>query len=108
MTGPQRDRLAAAQSALLRALLADGPAPPGFDPARLALETAALRAKRRRVVAKLEPRACRALGEKFPAVFDEYAREHPKRTDTRAGEDARAFVAWARTRGHLRRRLPWR
>ncbi|WP_261377322.1 hypothetical protein, partial [Amycolatopsis bartoniae] len=104
MTQPQRDRLAAAQAALLHTLLADAPPPPGFDVDRLRVEAEALRAKRRRVVAKLAAEECRRLGERFPALFDEYARAHPRADGTRAREDARAFVQWARRHGHLRRR----
>lgn len=44
MTGA-RDRLEQAQTALLAALLAGGPAPPGFDPERLRIQAAALIAK---------------------------------------------------------------
>jgi hypothetical protein len=107
MTQPQRDRVAAAQAALLRAVLADGPAPAGFDPGRLRVEAEALRAKRRRVVAMLQPEPCAALGETFATLFDDYARTHPRAVGTSAREDARAFVTWARERGHLRRRW-WR
>ncbi|GAA5172069.1 hypothetical protein [Amycolatopsis dongchuanensis] len=106
MTEPQREQLAAAQAALLRTLLAGAPPPPGFDPVRLDVEAAALREKRGRVVAKLAFRECRLLGERFPALFAEYARAHPRQEGVRAREDARAFVAWARREGHLKR-WPW-
>lgn len=46
MTTPERVLLAAAQQRLLAALLSDAPAPPGFDPARLRVQSAALAAKR--------------------------------------------------------------
>ena len=38
MTRPQRERLAAAQAELLRALLADGAVPEGFDADRVRVE----------------------------------------------------------------------
>lgn len=107
MTQPQRDRLAAAQAEFLRAVLADGPAPAGFAPERLRVEAEALRAKRRRLVAHLEPEACARLGDQLAEVFDEYARAHPRAEGVRAREDARRFVKWARNRGHLRRRRWW-
>lgn len=107
MTQPQRDRLAAAQAEFLRAVLADGPPPAGFDPERLRAEADALRAKRRRLVAYLEPEACARLGDRLTEVFDEYARAHPRATGTRAREDARQFVRWARREGQLRRRRWW-
>ncbi|GAA5169846.1 MULTISPECIES: hypothetical protein [Amycolatopsis] len=90
-----------------RALLTGAPPPEGFDEERLRVESAALRAKRGRVVAKLAPDECRRLGERFPDLFAEYARAHPRTEGVRAREDARAFVAWARRQGHLRRRW-WR
>ncbi len=103
MTQPQRDRLAQRQAELLQALMADGPAPQGFDPDRLRVEANALRAKRRRVVAMLEPEACAALEDRFTGLFDEYARTHPRADGTRARQDARAFVEWLWEVGHLDR-----
>jgi hypothetical protein len=103
MTQPQRDRLAEAQAELLRAVLADGPAPAGFDPDRLRVEANALRAKRRRVTAMLEPEACAELGERFVPLFDEYATAHPRMIGTRARDDARAFVEWLWDQDHLDR-----
>jgi hypothetical protein len=103
MIGPQRDRLAEAQAELLRALLADGPGPAGFDADRLRVEANALRSKRRRVVAMLEPDACAELEDRFVPLFDEYARAHPRATGSRAREDARTFVEWLGDEGHLRR-----
>jgi hypothetical protein len=103
MTQPQRDRLAEAQAELLRAVLADGPTPAGFDPERLRVEANALRAKRRRVTTMLEPEACAELGDRFGPLFDEYARAHPRTIGSRARQDARAFVEWLWDRGHLDR-----
>src|SRR5262249_2198494 len=82
------------QAELLQALMADGPAPDGFDPERLRVEANALRAKRRRVVAMLEPEACAELDDRFIGLFDEYARTHPRADGTRARQDARVFVEW--------------
>lgn len=107
MTGPQRDRLAEAQAELLRALLTDGSPPAGFDPERLRVEANALRAKRRGVVAMLQPDACAELADKFVPLFNEFARTHPKSTGTRAREDARDFVAWAQEHGHLTKPRWW-
>jgi hypothetical protein len=107
MTQPQRDRLAEAQAELLRALLADGPAPAGFDPDRLRVEVDALLAKRRRLVAMLEPEACDEIGDDFVSLFTEYARTHPRTVGTRARGDAREFVEWARQRGRLAKPRRW-
>nr|WP_175482724.1 hypothetical protein [Actinokineospora iranica] len=104
----RRARLAARQADLLRALLADGPPPAGFDPAAVAVEAAALLAKRRRVVAHLAPDVAGDLGERFAPLFDEYARANPRRTGSRAREDAAAFERWLTDRGNLAEpRRPW-
>lgn len=107
MTEPQREQLAIAQAELLRALLADGPVPPGFDPERLRVEAEALLSKRRRVVAMLEPEACADLGDRFVRLFNEYGRAHPRQVGTRARADAAAFVEWSRQQGHLDRPRWW-
>jgi hypothetical protein len=109
MTQPQRNRLAEAQGELLRALLADGPVPAGFAPDRLRVEADVLRSKRRRVVAMVEPEACAELDDRFVALFDEYARSHPRATGSRARDDARDFVVWLRQHRHLARpgRFNW-
>ncbi|WP_424185248.1 hypothetical protein ACOBQX_25630 [Actinokineospora sp. G85] len=100
-----RERLAAQQSALLHALLADGPAPPGFDEAALRVEADALLAKRRRVVAMIVPEVVEACGAEFAARFAEYARGNPRRVGSRAREDAAAFAAFVAGR---KRRWWWR
>jgi hypothetical protein len=49
MTGVARARLAARQAGLLAHLIADAPAPAGFDPGRLTVQAAVLRAKHERI-----------------------------------------------------------
>ncbi|RZQ61369.1 hypothetical protein [Amycolatopsis suaedae] len=101
MTG--RERLAREQAGLLRALLAGGPAPAGFDPGRLATEARSLRAKRRRVTALLRPDVAHYLGERFTPLFHRWAADHPKAAGTRARQDAEDFVAWLLETGELPR-----
>ncbi|MCC8249663.1 hypothetical protein [Saccharothrix luteola] len=111
MTGPQRDRLAAAQAELLRALLADGDVPAGFDAERVRIEKRALLTKRRGIVEMLRPEVAVELGDRFRPLFDAYAKEHPKEVGTRFREDAARFAEWATARGELqppRRRRWWR
>jgi hypothetical protein len=89
-----REDLARRQAELLAALVADGPAPAGIDPARLAVEGDALRAKRRRVLARLVPPEVHArLGDELPALLDAWIAAHPRRTGTTMRDDAAAFVA---------------
>jgi hypothetical protein len=107
VTQPQRDRLAEQQAQLLRALLADGPPPPGFDPRRLEVEARALRSKRRGIVAMLEPDVCADLEDRFVPLFTEYATAHPRVDGTRMRDDARAFVEWLRDHGHIPKPKWW-
>ncbi|MGW2085263.1 DUF692 domain-containing protein [Streptomyces sp. NPDC001880] len=72
-----RDRLAAAQSALLRALVAGGPAPQGFDRSRLGIQSRALAAKRAGVVAKVAPELPEILGAGYRDAFLSYAAARP-------------------------------
>jgi hypothetical protein len=96
---PGRERLAARQGELLRALLAGGDVPPGFDPRRLDVAADVLRKKRGRVIAHLRPDLRDAVGDQFAALFDRYAAEYPKDQATRAREDADRFGRWLVERG---------
>ncbi|WP_155542315.1 hypothetical protein [Amycolatopsis camponoti] len=93
--------LAAQQAALLRALLADGPAPPGFDTARLRVEAQVLRRKHGRVLAYQRPELAEQLGERFGPLFAEFAAGRPKRDAERSGAYADAFVEWLIEGGHV-------
>lgn len=101
MTQPQRERLGAAQAELLRALLADGNTPEGFDEDRVRIEKRALLNKRRGIVEMLRPDVAAELGERFRPLFDAYAKAHPKEAGTRFREDATRFAEWAVARGEL-------
>lgn len=96
--------LAGRQAALVRALLAGGPVPPGFDPARVHLEAAALHAKRRSVAQHLRPDLTDALGDRFRPLFDEWAGAHPRRSGVSFRADLETFATWLTANGHLRRR----
>jgi hypothetical protein len=110
----ERDDLAARQLALVRALLADGPVPAGFDAHRIGVEAAALRSKRRTVTAQLRGDLADLLGPRFGPLFDEWATAHPKRVDTSFRADVDGFESWLYAEGHLqrpaadRRRRWWR
>ncbi|RZS43624.1 hypothetical protein EV193_102605 [Herbihabitans rhizosphaerae] len=96
-----REELAEQQAALLRALLAGGEVPPGFDAERLRVEADALLAKRRRVVAMLRPDLPEALGARYRELFDTYGRAHPRHVGTGMRADANAFADWLRERGEI-------
>ncbi|MEU0602747.1 DUF692 domain-containing protein [Streptomyces sp. NPDC006393] len=89
-TGPARQRLALAQTALLSALVAGTPAPEGFDRVRLGVQARALAAKRAGVVARVAPELPEILGDGYRAAFLAYAQGHPLRGGYR--RDAMDFV----------------
>lgn len=105
-----RDDLAARQLALVRALLAAGPVPPGFDARRVGAEAAALLAKRRAVAARLRADLADHLGDGFRPLFDTWAAGHPKPAGLSFSADLDRFESWLRVEGHLprRRRRWWR
>ncbi|MFC0545486.1 hypothetical protein [Kutzneria chonburiensis] len=105
-----RSELAAQQASLLRALLADGPAPSGFDSGRLRAQADALLSKRRRVIWHLRPDLADALGDRFGPLFAEFALGHPKTVEVRMRDDAERFRLWLVAQGHLAppRRSWWR
>jgi hypothetical protein len=119
-----RERLAAQQAALVRALIAGGPPPAGLDPARVVATASALARKRARQVAKTWPALAHSLGDGFTTRFVAYAAANPlppggaladglgfARTLAQAGEltgEARVERLMAHAHlatGHRRRRL---
>jgi hypothetical protein len=104
---PRQD-LAAAQEELVRALVAGGPVPTGFDAERIGEQTDALQAKRRRSVERAAPDLVARLGAEFPAAFAEWARANPPRTESGTRSDCEAFAAWALPEPVRTSRRPWR
>ncbi|KDN21066.1 hypothetical protein [Amycolatopsis rifamycinica] len=96
-----RADLARRQAELLAALLAGGPAPEGFDPARLRVEATVLRRKHGRVLAYQRPELVEALGERYGPLFAEFTAARPKKAAERSGAYADAFVTWLIEGGHL-------
>lgn len=98
-----RRRLARTQAALVAALLAGAPAPPGFDESRLRAEAGSLLTKRRRVTELARPDVSEALGPRYRGLFDAWAPSHPRPAGTTARADADAFAEWLYDNGHLPR-----
>jgi hypothetical protein len=98
-----REELAARQLALVRALLAGGPVPSGFDVRRIGVEAAALRSKRRSVAAGLRPDLVDLLEDRFAVLFDAWGREHPKPVELSFRADVDRFEGWLYDEGHLER-----
>ena len=94
-----RERLAAEQAALVRALVDGGPVPGGFDPDRVRATSAALARKRAREVARAWPALAAELGEDFTAWFLADAARRPPPARGGALADGLAFAgALARQR----------
>ncbi|MFI7679340.1 hypothetical protein [Actinophytocola sp. NPDC049390] len=96
-----RGELAARQQELVRALLAGGPVPTGFDGHRVEAEARALRAKRRSVAAQVRPDLAERLGERYRALFDTWSLGHPKQVGTSFRADLDRFETWLYAEGHL-------
>lgn len=104
MTDPQnaeRAGLADAQAALLRALVAGGPIPHGFDAEPVRIQAAALLDKRHRAIRRADPNASQALGERHRDLFAEWARDNPPRSTSCVRSDATTFAVWLAQTGAL-------
>ena len=98
---PRRERLAAEQAALVRALVGGGPVPGGFDPGRVRATSAALARKRAREVARAWPALAAELGQDFTAAFLAHAAGTPPSARGGALADALAFADALARRGRL-------
>ncbi|MFF8845238.1 DUF692 domain-containing protein [Streptomyces sp. NPDC015127] len=88
-----RERVGIGQAALVSALVAGTPAPEGFDPRRLRVQSRALVAKRADVVGKVAPELPEILGDAYRPAFLAYAKNRPMHAGYR--RDALDFA------GHL-------
>ncbi|KXK61269.1 hypothetical protein AWW66_14520 [Micromonospora rosaria] len=79
--------LAARQAALVAALVAGAPPPPGFAPGPLAAARTALLRKRAGDVARHWPLLAAALGPSWPGVFAAWAADRPTNGSLRDGWD---------------------
>src|SRR5688500_6577465 len=95
-----REQLAAAQARLVAALTGAAPPPDGFDERGVALTARTLVHKRRAGVAKAWPAIADGLGERFTALFAEYAADMTM-PPTGTLADGREFALWLRQRGNL-------
>ena len=91
------------QEALIRALVAGGELPEGFDKDGAAVVSAALLRKRAGEVAHHLPVVRHTLGDRYLQLFTAWAGGRPK---TSSRSDAQAFVAHLQDIGELPR-PPW-
>ncbi|WP_225993811.1 hypothetical protein [Actinomadura rudentiformis] len=74
---PANAELAAAQEALVRAMTAGGPLPPGFDEAGVQVAARAILRKRAGEVARAWPALAASYGRDWPETFARWAAERP-------------------------------
>jgi hypothetical protein len=96
-----RERLAAEQAALVRALVAGEPVPEGFDPDRVRATAAALARKRAREVARAWPVLAADLGGAFTDRFVAFAAGRPPPATGGALADGLAFARALARQGRL-------
>jgi hypothetical protein len=96
-----RERLAAEQAALVRALVGGGPVPRGFDPERVRATSTALARKRAREVARAWPVLAAELGDDFTGRFLAFAAGRPPPARGGALADGLAFARALARQGRL-------
>jgi hypothetical protein len=96
-----RERLAAEQAALVRALVSGGPVPDGFDPERVRATSAALARKRAREAARAWPLLAAELAQEFTPAFLAHAARRPPPARGGALADGLAFADDLARRGRL-------
>src|ERR1051325_9108891 len=101
MSEQTRERAARKQAELMRALVADGPIPAGFDEVRVRIAARSLINKRRNAVARVWPRLVKALGDAYVESFTAYATANPLPECPFPIADGRAFIRWLESRQTL-------
>ncbi|WP_025619090.1 hypothetical protein [Salinispora cortesiana] len=91
-TDPTVSTLAARQAALVAALVADAPPPPGFAPEPLAATRAALLRKRAGEVARYWPLLATSLGPWWLEVFQHWAAGRPPAGALREGWELARYL----------------
>lgn len=81
--------LGSRQHELVRALVAGGPLPIGFDSDALSVASAALVRKRAGAVARHVPIEASMLGDRFGSLFATWERSHPR---SNSAQEAREFL----------------
>jgi hypothetical protein len=97
MTDATRERLAAQQAELVRALVARGPIPAGFHEARFRAFVRSLVNKRRQALTRAWPSLIRVVGKAYPEKFTSYADAHPLPEGASTLADGREFLRWLAT-----------
>jgi hypothetical protein len=101
MLAAARERVAKSQADLVRALVAAGPIPAGFDEKLVRVCVRSLVNKRRQATARSCPKLVRSFGDKFPELFNKYAQTNPLPVCASPLGDGRAFLRWLETQQPL-------
>ena len=101
MQSAARERLAKAQTDLVRALVAQGPIPAGFDEKLVRVAARSLVNKRRQQTARSWPNLVKIIGDKYPELFTKYAQSHPLPACASPSGDGREFLRWMESQGPL-------
>jgi hypothetical protein len=96
-----REKMAARQADLVRALVAKGPIPAGFDQDRVKTLARTLVNKRRQALARAWPALVRILGDPYVERFTTFAQDHPIPASGSPLEDGRQFLRWLESQGPL-------
>jgi hypothetical protein len=96
-----RERLGRLQAELVRALVAQGPTPPGFDEKRLRAAAHSLVSKRREALERAWPSLTESLRDSFVEKFTNYAEAEPLPACAVPLADGRAFLRWLDARAPL-------
>jgi pimeloyl-ACP methyl ester carboxylesterase len=99
MTNAARERLAAEQAEVVRALVAQGPLPVGFHEARFRAFARSLVNKRRQALVRAWPSLIRVIGKAYPEKFTSYAETHPLPEGASTLADGREFLRWLEPQG---------
>jgi len=99
MSADARRDLATRQGELVRALVAGGPLPSGFDDLRTSTTSGALLRKRMRGVERTWPGLARGLGADYRVYFAAFAQAHPMSGEGLYRLDGRRFTEWLLARG---------
>lgn len=94
MTALARQLLTQSQGELVRALVAQGPTPAGFDEERLRAAARSLVNKRRQCVARVWPKLVEILGATYIEAFTRYATAQPLPGCAAPLADGRMFLRW--------------
>ena len=101
MSEAARARLAKSQAELVRALVAQGAVPVGFDEKRVHAAARSLVSKRRQTVARVWPSLVRSVGDSYSEAFANYAQAEPLPAGASGLADGRAFLCWLESQGPM-------